>query len=68
MSGHGFIMQEIDTVCESCGSIEECRPYGKNGEQICFTCAMATPESKEIAEKKMAEYIFGIKDVGLDET
>ena len=59
MSGRGFIMQEPDTVCELCGKIDECRPYGPNDEQICFDCAMATPESKAIAEKKMAAYIFG---------
>lgn len=59
MSGRGIIMQEPDTVCELCGKIDECRPYGPNDEQICFDCAMATPESKAIAEKKMAAYIFG---------
>lgn len=67
MSGHGFIMRELDTICEICGNIDECRPYGPNNEQVCFTCAMATPESKEIAEKKMAEYIFGINDEGTTE-
>ncbi len=61
MSGKGFIAQEPDTVCEECGKIDECRPYGPSDEQICFNCAMATPESKAIAEKKMAAYIFGEK-------
>lgn len=59
MSGRGFIAREEDTVCEVCGTIDECRPYGPNGEQVCFNCAMATPESKAIAEKRMAAYIFG---------
>ena len=59
MSGRGFIMQEPDTMCEMCGKIDECRPYGPNDENICFDCAMATPESQAIAEKKMAVYIFG---------
>jgi hypothetical protein len=59
MSGLGFIAPESDTVCETCGKIDECRPYGPNDEQICFDCAMATPESKAIAEKKMEKYIFG---------
>jgi hypothetical protein len=59
MSGHGVIAQEPDQMCEMCGKIDECRPYGLNNEQICFDCAMATPKSKAIAEKKMAAYIFG---------
>lgn len=59
MSQRGIIMQEPEQMCELCGKIDECRPYGANDEQICFDCAMATPESKAIAEKKMAAYIFG---------
>lgn len=59
MSGRGFIAEEPLTVCEHCGKIDECRPYGANDEQICFACAMATPESQAIAEKKMKKYIFG---------
>lgn len=59
MSGRGVIMQEPEQFCESCGKLEECRPYGANDEQICFDCAMATPESEAIARKKMAAYIFG---------
>ena len=62
MSGRGFIAQETDTVCEICGKIDECRPYGPNDEQICFDCATSTPESKAIAEKKMAAYIFGVEE------
>ncbi len=64
MSGRGIIAQEPDQMCEICGKIDECRPYGPNNEQVCFDCAMATPESKAIAEKKMAAYIFGEEDDG----
>jgi hypothetical protein len=56
MSGRGFIAQEQDTVCESCGKIDECRPYGLNGEQICFDCGML---DEETTKKKMEQYIFG---------
>lgn len=55
-------MQEPDSACELCGKINECRPYGPNDEQICFDCAMRTPESQAIAERKMAAYIFGETD------
>ncbi len=61
MSGRGFIASEPDQVCELCGKIDECRPYGPNYEQICFDCAQSTPEMKSIAEKRMGEYIFGDK-------
>lgn len=59
MSGPGFIAVETEQACELCGIIAECRPYGPNDEQICFDCAMKDDESKAIAEKKMAQYIFG---------
>jgi hypothetical protein len=62
MSGKGFIAEEPIQRCEQCGTIAECRPYGPNNEQICFDCAMKDDESKMIAEKKMAEYIFGVTD------
>lgn len=56
MSGRGFIAQEQDTVCEMCGKIDECRPYGPNDENICFDCAM---KDEATTEKKMSQYIFG---------
>ena len=59
MSGRGVIMQEPEQFCELCGKLDECRPYGPNDEQICFDCAMKDDESKAIAERKMAAYIFG---------
>lgn len=62
MSSLGIIQEQEPECCEMCGKIDECRPYGPNDENICFDCAMATPESKAIAEKKMAAYIFGESD------
>ena len=56
MSGRGFISAEPDQMCEMCGKIDECRPYGPEGEQICFECAM---KDEETTQKKMAAYIFG---------
>jgi hypothetical protein len=56
MSGRGFIAPELDQICELCGIIAECRPYGPNDEQICFDCAM---KDEATTERKMAEYIFG---------
>jgi hypothetical protein len=59
MSGLGIIAEQPPEVCEMCGVVDECRPYGPNDENICFDCAMKDDESKAIAEKKMAKYIFG---------
>jgi hypothetical protein len=56
MSGLGFIAEEKEQVCEMCGSVDECRPYGPNSEQICFDCGM---KDEETTKKKMVEYIFG---------
>ena len=58
MSGLGVIAQEPPQVCEMCGAIDECRPYGPNGEQICFTCATTKCDPAQV-EKRMGQHIFG---------
>jgi hypothetical protein len=58
MSGPGFIAEESPQACELCGLIDECRPYGPRGEEICFKCAMSTPEMEAVARKQMERYIF----------
>lgn len=58
MSGRGIIAAEKDQVCELCGIIDECRPYGPNDEQVCFDCAMSKV-GEETVKKKMTQYIFG---------
>jgi len=59
MSGRGYIAEELPQVCQLCGIIDECRPYGPNDEQICIECAMKNPET---TERKMAAYLFGETD------
>ena len=61
MSGLGHIAQEHDQVCELCGKIDECRPYGPEGEQICFDCGM---KDEATTKKRMEAYIFGEEDTG----
>ena len=56
MSGLGIIAEEAPRMCELCGIIDECRPYGPNDEQVCFECAM---KDEATTERKMAAYIFG---------
>lgn len=62
MSGLGFIAEQPPEVCELCGIIEECRPYGPKGEQICFDCATTKCDPDQV-EKRMREHIFGEKNV-----
>lgn len=56
MSGLGIIQEESPQRCEMCGVIDETRPYGPNGEEICFDCGM---KDEETTRKKMVEYIHG---------
>jgi hypothetical protein len=56
MSLPGVICQERDRECELCGKIEETRPYGPNGQRICFSCGQL---DKAGTERRMAAYLFG---------
>lgn len=58
MSERGIIAQEADQLCEYCGKMDECRPYGPNGEEVCFDCAM-TKVGEETVQKQMMKHIFG---------
>jgi len=57
--GIAVIAVEPPRKCSECGRHEECRPYGKNGAQICFECMMKTPESKAEAGRQMKRRLFG---------
>ena len=43
--GNLWIVPEPDGRCELCGAVEETRPYGPNGEQVCFSCGMKDEEA-----------------------
>lgn len=61
MTSRGIICEEPMRMCEMCGTIDECRPYGPNHEQICITCAMEKCDPKMV-EKRMMALIFGDTD------
>lgn len=42
--------------CDLCGKQAELRPYGRNGENICFDCGM---KNREITEVKFDELLHG---------
>jgi formylmethanofuran dehydrogenase subunit E len=38
VSSRGIIAAEKPQQCDLCGEISELRPYGPNGEMVCFPC------------------------------
>jgi hypothetical protein len=36
----GHPVETIPAKCEDCGQMDELRPYGRNGANVCFDCAM----------------------------
>ncbi len=51
-----LIYAENPQQCNLCGKIAELRPYGKNGECICFECGM---KDKETTNRIMNKVLFG---------
>lgn len=56
MSGLGFIAVEPDAECAFCKKVDELRPYGPNGERICYDCGM---KDVKTTKRQMGRYIFG---------
>lgn len=54
-----IICAEPDAKCEGCGKVDELRPYGKDGQRICFDCAQL-PANKPHVEAAMVR-LFGAK-------
>lgn len=52
-----IITEEPKRICELCGKTAETRPYGTNGENICFPCGMLSERETKIQ--------FGIKLLGM---
>jgi len=55
-NGVVYIIEEPPGKCELCGAIEETRPYGPNGEEVCFSCGM---KDEEAARKQFQKRIAG---------
>ncbi len=55
--GNLVILQaENPQQCDFCGTIAELRPYGPNGETICFDCGQ---KDIKTTEKMMGIKLFG---------
>ena len=49
------IAGEGDAKCEDCGKVDELRPYGRNGANVCFDCMMKDEaNAKEMFRRRMA--------------
>lgn len=35
--------------CQFCNAVEETRPYGPNGEEVCFSCGMKDEDAAKAA-------------------
>jgi hypothetical protein len=44
-----WVMEEPPGRCELCGAVKETRPYGPNGEQVCFPCGMKDEKAMQRA-------------------
>ena len=51
-----MIEPQEDEMCELCGAEEETRPYGPNGEKICYECGM---KNEEQTKKMLCHLMFG---------
>lgn len=51
-----IIAEEKPQQCDFCGKVDELRPYGPNGEKICYDCAMKDPET---TDRMMGIALFG---------
>lgn len=56
MSGRGVISEEPMQVCELCGVIDECRPYGPNKEKVCYACGCKDPKAMQ---RGFESYVLG---------
>ncbi len=45
-----------DAKCDLCGKVDELRPYGPRGENICFDCAQ---KDIKTTERQMKRVLFG---------
>lgn len=58
VNGIPVIEAEPDFLCFMCGKVAETRPYGPNGEEICFECGQ---KDKATTERMMDKVLFGGK-------
>jgi hypothetical protein len=55
-----FIYEQKPAKCEMCGQIDELRPYGPKGENVCFDCAM---KDEAVAAERFKARLGGLSEV-----
>ena len=60
INGVLLIYPEAPQQCDFCGEIAELRPYGPNGECICFDCGMKNPETTEKKFNELLDDVDGV--------
>ena len=53
-----IIGQRAPSICETCGEEKETRPYGPDGENVCFQCGM----KDEAAAKRAFGKLLGLAE------
>lgn len=57
------IAVEPDGKCELCGTVSELRPYGPNGERICYECGM---KDEKTTKKQFSKVLNGVQDISVN--
>lgn len=50
-----YVVEEPPGKCELCGAVEETRPYGPGGAQVCFGCGKKDEEEMKRQFEAFAE-------------
>lgn len=50
-----YASPQADAVCDLCGKTAELRPYGPNGENICYECGMKNEAATKAAFLKLLD-------------
>lgn len=50
------LVPEVPRICSMCEQLEECRPYGHNGADVCFSCSETI---QEIVNHNITIILFG---------
>ena len=58
VNGIPVIEAEPELICFQCGRIAETRPYGPNGEELCYECGM---KDVDTTNRMMGKVLFGDK-------
>ena len=64
VEGQLFVIEpEPPGKCELCGKTDETRPYGPNGESVCFDCGMKDEAAAERAFRaRLGDKVIDIRD------